>query len=211
MRAAAVLLGLLLAAPAAPAQRVVTVTPTVSLVEHRVDAGFGVERSLGPVIGAVGAVQLGPRLTLALRALGGSLYGARSVLDRDVGELGLAARVGTTSWLDLEAGAARRTYATSVARQGWTLIHAGAAARAAFAGNAIAGVASAALLPVVSVPGLPNPDHAFRARTGIEYRIRSTRLAVDYSLERYDFPIQQGVRRLEQLSALTLRLDVRMR
>lgn len=211
MRSAAVLLGWLLAAPATSAQRAVTVTPTVSLVEHRVDAGFGVERSLGPVVGAVGAVALGPRLTLALRALGGSLYGARGVLDRDVGELGLTARVGTTPWLDLEAGVARRSYATSVARQGWTLVHAGAAVRAAFAGNAISGVASAALLPVVSVASLPNPDHAFRARTGIEYRIRSTRLSVDYSLERYDFPIQQGVRRLEQLSALTLRLDVRVR
>ena len=211
MRAAAVLLGLSFAAAASPAQRVVTVTPIVSLVEHRVDVGFGVERSLGPVLGAVGAVELAPRLTLALRALGGTLYGAPSVLDRDVGEIGVAARVGATSWLDAEAGVARRVYATSIARQGWTLIHVGAAARVAFAGNAIRGVASAGVLPVASVAGLPNPDRAFRARTGLEYRIRSATLTCDYSLERYDFPTQQGVRRLEQLSALNLRLDVRVR
>ena len=31
---------------------------------------------------------------------------------------------------------------------------------------------------------------------------------VEYSLERYDFPINQGVRRLEQLTALTLLLKL---
>jgi hypothetical protein len=128
-----------------------------------------------------------------------------------VGEVGVAARVGATSWLDAEVGAARRVYSSSIARQGWTLIHVGATARVMFAGNAIRGVASAGLLPIASVAGLPNPDRAFRARTGLEYRIRSATLIFDYSLERYDFPTEEGVRRLEQLSALTLRLDLRLR
>ncbi len=52
---------------------------------------------------------------------------------------------------------------------------------------------------------------AFRAATGLEYRIRTTTLGVEYSLERYDFPAEAGVRRLEQLSALTLRLELRLR
>ena len=63
--AAAILGG---AAPAG-AQRALTVAPLVSLVEHRVDAGFGVERSLGPIVGAVGTLRVGPRLEAAVRAV----------------------------------------------------------------------------------------------------------------------------------------------
>src|SRR5204863_147792 len=80
-----------------------------------------------------------------------------------------------------------------------------AAARVAFAGGAIHGVWRAALFPVVSVSGLRGPDVAFRAATGLEYRVRTTTLGVEYSLERYDFPAEGGVRRLEPLSAVTLR------
>jgi len=34
---------------------------------------------------------------------------------------------------------------------------------------------------------------------------------VEYSLERYDFPTEAGVRRLEQVSAVTLLLELRLR
>jgi len=198
------------AAPAA-AQRALMVAPLVSLAEHRVDAGFGVERSLGPILGAVGTLRSGPRLTLAVRALGGSLFGSKGVLDRDVGELGVEASVATTPWLSLQAGVARRAYATKLGRQTWTTVDLGAAARVEFAGGAIHGVWRAALLPVVSVGGLRGPDTAFRAATGLEYGVRTTTLGVEYSLERCDFPAQAGARRLEQLSALTLRFELRLR
>ena len=206
---AAILLGV---APAA-AQRELTVAPLVSLAEHRVAAGFGVERSLGPIVGGVGTVRFSPRLAVAVRALGGSLFGAKGVLDRDVGELGVEASVATVPWLSLQAGAGRRAYATKLGRQGWTTVDLGAAARVAFAGGAIHGVWRAALFPVVSVSGLRGPDVAFRAATGLEYRVRTTTLGVEYSLERYDFPAEGegGVRRLEQLSAVTLRLELRLR
>ncbi len=193
----------------ATAQSALTVAPLVSLAEHRVDAGFGVERSLGPVVGGVGTLRFGPRLAVAVRALGGSLFGSKGVLDRDVGELGVEGSMVAGPWLSLQAGVARRAYATRVARQTWTTVAAGAAARVAFAGGAIHGVGRAALLPVVSVPGLPDPGVAFRAAAGLEYRIRGTTLGVEYSLERYDFPIEGGVRRLEQLTALTLLLRLR--
>ena len=52
---------------------------------------------------------------------------------------------------------------------------------------------------------------AFRAATGLEYRVRAATLGVEYSLERYDFPVEAGVRRLEQLSAVTVRLELRAR
>ena len=198
------------AAPAT-AQHALIVAPLASLAQHRVEAGFGVERSLGPILGAVATLRSGPRLTLAVRALGGSLFGSNGVLDRDVGELGIQASVATGPWLSLQAGAARRVYATRVARQAWTTVGLGATARVAFAGGAIHGVWLAALLPVVSVSGLRGPDVAFRAATGLEYVVRTTTVGVEYSLERYDFPAAAGVRRLEQLSALSLRLELRLR
>jgi len=156
-------------------------------------------------------VRLGPRLVLAVRALGGSLFGARGVLDRDVGELGVEGSVATGPWLALELGVTRRAYGTRLGRQTWTTVAAGATARVAFAGTMIHGVGHAALLPVVAVTGLPDPGVAFRAAAGLEYRIRATTLGVEYSLERYDFPVNQGVRRLEQLAALTLRLKLPLR
>ena len=211
MRAAGVIAGAILSAAPAAAQRALTVAPLVSLAEHRVDAGFGVERSLGPILGGVGTVRFSPRVTVAVHALGGSLFGSQGVLDRDVGELGVEASVITVPWLALEAGATRRAYSTKLGRQTWTLVGLGATARTAFAGNAIHGVWRAALLPAVSASGLRGPDTAFRAATGLAYRVRTTTLGVEYSLERYDFPAAAGVRRLEQLSALTLLLELRLR
>jgi hypothetical protein len=213
MRGAAVITGaIVLGGGVAPAtaQRALAVAPIVSLAEHRVDAGFGVERSLGPILGGVGTLRLGSRLAIAVRALGGSLFGSSGVLDRDLGELGVEGSVAAGPWLSLQVGAARRAYGTTVARQTWTIVDVGAAARVAFAGGTIHGVGRTALLPVVSVTGLPDPGVAFRAATGLEYRVRAATLGVEYSLERYDFPVNQGVRRREQLAALTLRLELRL-
>ena len=213
MRAAGVIVAATILGGAAPAgaQRALTVAPLVSLVEHRVDAGFGVERSLGPIVGGVGTLRVGPRLEVAARAVGGRLIGSTGVLDRDVGELGVEASVVTVPWLVLQAGAARRAYSTKLGRQTWTLVGLGAKARMAFAGDAIHSVWRAALLPAVSASGLRGPDTAFRAATGLEYRVRTTTLCVEYSLERYDFPAEAGVRRLEQVSAVTLLLELRLR
>ena len=213
MRAAGVIAGAAILGGGAPAgaQRALTVAPLVSLAEHRVDAGFGVERSLGPIVGGVGTLRFVRRLEVAVRAVGGRLIGSTGVLDRDVGELGVEASVLTLPWLALQAGAARRAYSTKLGRQTWTLVSLGGTARMAFAGDAIHSVWRAALLPAVSASRLRDPDTAFRAATGLEYRVRTATLCVEYSLERYDFPAEAGVRRLEQLSALTLRLELRLR
>ena len=213
MRAAGVIVAATILGGAAPAgaQRALTVAPLVSLVEHRVDAGFGVERSLGPIVGGVGTLRVGPRLEVAARVVAGRLIGSTGVLDRDVGELGVEASVVTVPWLVLQAGAARRAYSTKLGRQTWTLVGLGAKARMAFAGDAIHSVWRAALLPAVSASGLRGPETAVRGATGLEYRVRTMTLCVEYSLERYDFPTEAGVRRLEQLSAVTLLLELRLR
>src|SRR2546429_9633744 len=117
MKAAAVIAGaLFLGGGRALAQGAFTIAPLVSLAGHRVDAGFGVERSLGPIIGGVGTVRLGPRLVLAVRALGGSLVGARGAVDRDVGELGVEGRGALGPWVCPQAGGPRPAYAPGSSR-----------------------------------------------------------------------------------------------
>src|SRR5256885_14308390 len=90
MRAAGFIVAAAILGGAAPAgaQRALTVAPLVSLAEHRVDAGFGVERSLGPIVGAVGTLRVGPRLEVAGRAAGGRLIGSPGGPDPDAGRPG---------------------------------------------------------------------------------------------------------------------------
>ncbi len=191
------------------AQRALTGSAFVSLAEHRVQAGFGVERVSGGLLGLKASLRVRSQVNVAVRVEGGSLKASDSgVFDRDVGEIGVDARVSAARWLELQTGVARRVYSTVLARQAWTLVAAGAGVRLGLVGDAVHGLASASWLPVTSVSGLPRPDLAFRAATGLEYSRAGLTFGLAYSLERYDFPAQGTVRRLEQLSALTFQLDV---
>ena len=204
------LLWLSLAPATGVAQIAVSGTALASFAEHRVDIGYGVEKSSGPLLGAEGAVDLWSRLTLGIRAAGGALSTqAVGAQDRDLGELGIQASVVAVRWLALRGGATWRTYSTAIARQRWTTVELGAEARLDFATSPVRGVLRAGLLPVVSVEGLPGPDVALTAAAGIEYSARSVTGGLFYGLERYDFPDQGTGRRLEQVSTLTLRLSVR--
>ncbi|HEU5260153.1 MAG TPA: hypothetical protein VFU41_01890 [Gemmatimonadales bacterium] len=180
-----------------------------SLAEHRVDAGFGLERASGLVFGAAVSAHVGPRLELALRAQGGSLEASTAgAVDRDLGEIALATRVAAASFLSLQAEASRRVYSSAIARQAWTLVGVGAEVQVPFIEKAVRGLARAGFLPVVSVEGLHRPDLAFTAAAGLEYAAGAITLRALYSLERYDFPAQDAGRRPEQLSALTLQLSL---
>jgi len=201
-------LGLGAREPAAAQQRL-SGSVLVSLAEHRVDAGFGLERASGLVFGGTASAHLGPRLELGLRAQGGSLEASTpGAVDRDVGEIALAAKVTAASWLSLQAEARRRVYSSAIARQGWTLVGVGAEAQVPFTEKAVRGLARVGLLPVVSVKGLHRPNVAFTAAVGLAYAAGAITLRSLYSLERYDFPAQDGGRRREQLSALTLQLSL---
>ncbi len=185
-------------------------TAAISLVEHRVDIGYGVEESRGLLFGAEGAVDLGSRLALTIRAAGGSLStDATGAENRDVGEVGLQTRVAAARWLALRGAVTSRTYSTAIARQRWTTVEVGAEARLDFATSPVRGVLRGGLLPVVSVNGLPRPDVALSAAAGIEYRGGSVTGGLWYGLERYDFPDGGAGRRLEQVSTLTVRFTVR--
>ncbi len=207
-----VLAGLLLPAIAAAQGVELSGALTLTHGDHRVDAGLGVERATGLLVG--GATRLrrhGVALTLSgetghLTAVQGS-----GGIDRDVSQLGAVAQFTPLPWLVLESGVTLRSFGTVVARQRWTLVRAGAEARVPLSGETFWALGHAHLLPVVRVNGLPNAATAFDAGTGLAYRRGRILFELTYTLERCDFPSQGSTRRSEQLGTLTLRGGVQLR
>ena len=207
----AVFASLGLIAPGLASQVAVTGSLFTGVAEHRVDGGYGVERSSGALLGSAASLLVFRRLELAVRAEGGTLGAASSgAVDRDMAEVDVRLRGRAAPWLILEVGYARRMYSAVLARQAWTMLGAGVEGRVALLEGAIHGVARAELLPAVSVSGLPGPDLAFTSAAGVEYSHGALGASAFYSLERYDFPTVNAVQRLEQLTAFTLRFDVRL-
>jgi hypothetical protein len=184
----------------------------VAPTEHRLDAGFGVERSFGWTFGAEGTVRLRPWLDADLRVLGGTLAGDdRGVVDREIAELRAQARVRPLEWLAFTTGAAVRTYSSVIARQRLVLLSVGAEARVPFSGGTTTGAVRLAALPLVELDGLGDAETGFSVAAGMEYRWSRVEGALWYSLERSEWSATpQGARRIEQLSALTLVLRVRV-
>ena len=206
VRRAAVLVAALAARPAA-AQRL-TLGGTLSSVDHRVDAGFGLERVAGLVTGGVvrGRVAL---LDVEAHARTGRLRLQSSTgTDLDVAELGVAARRWVRPWIAARGALLARGYSSDVGRQRWTMASLGPELRLPFAAGRIYGIARGAWLPVVAVSGLSHPKTAFTASAGTEYAVSQWAFALTYELERYDFRPQAGVARFEQVSALTLTASV---
>lgn len=195
---------------ATAAQLRVSGTGFASFLIHQVNIGAGVEQSTGVVLGAEGALNVGSRLVFAAHASGGSLSTqAAGGQNRNVGEIGVAATVVTVRWLALMGGVTSRTYTTDIARQRWTTVALGAEACTDFAAARVRGVVRGAVLPVVSVTGLPGPDVALTGSAGLEYSAGRIVGGLFYGVERYDFPPSGAVRRLEQVSSLTVRVAIR--
>jgi hypothetical protein len=183
----------------------------LSSADHRVEAGFGLERSSGWIGGARVTVGLQPRVEIDVTALAGALErDSANAEDRGVAEIRLDARYRTLSWLWLETGVGTRTYSAPIAVQRWTALRLGAEARVPFFGDRAEGVSRLLLLPLVSVTGLDQPELALTAAAGIEYRFGPVMAGVFYWLERYDFPVQDAVARAEQLSGLLVRASARV-
>ena len=197
---------------AAAAQTVVSGFARMSVVEHRVDAGYGVERFSGPALGLEGALRWGPRLTLGIVAQGAQLSpAAAGDLDRRVGEIAGEARVSVAPWLAFYGGPTVRAVATDAARQRWVLMRVGADVRPAFTGDRVRAIGRVGVMPVVAVNGLPPAALALDASVGLEYNKGTVTVGAAYALERFDFATRGGIRRVEQGSTLTLRAGIRLR
>jgi hypothetical protein len=180
--------------------------------DHRVDAGFGVERATGLLTGVAARLRFhGIGLTLSgetghLTAVQGS-----GGVDRDLSQVGAVAQFTSLPWLVLESGVTLRSFGTVLARQRWTLVRAGAEARIPLSGETFWAVGRAHLLPLVAVNGLPDAATAFDAGTGLVYQRGRLLFELAYTLERCDFPSQGSTRRSEQLGTLALSGGVQLR
>lgn len=185
----------------------------MSSAEHRVRAGAspGVERSNGVLVGGGMQYQVTGWVAVELDVWVGSLRGrTEGAFDRDAARLSLSAGIPATTWLTVEGGVERRVYSNVFASQHWTILRVGAEGRLDFLGGAAAGIARLHYLPSVAVRGLGPPDFALVAAAGMEYRVGPAALRVVYDVERVDFPERNGTRRLEDLSALSVALGLRL-
>lgn len=182
----------------------------VAFTQHRVDAGYGVEISSGPLVtGEVGAI-LWPRVRGALALRTGSLRGRTGgATDRTVAAIEARAGYQARSWLVLDGALTVRTYSAEIGLQRWVLLRMGGEARVPFLSPETAGVVRFAVLPIASATGLGRSDLAFVAGAGVAFRRDRFGLEVLYTLERFDFPPPSTtlVDRHEELSALVLRVS----
>jgi hypothetical protein len=205
-RVAAAVLGLALSAGPSAAQWL-SLAGTLSFVEHRVDAGFGLERTAGLVAGVAADVRVGTRVDLLGTLRSGTLR-LRSAegTDLDVAEIGVGASWWVRPWIAAQGSMTVRGYSADIARQRWGIMRLGAELHIPLAAGRIQGIARGAWLPLVWVNGLSRPSTAVAASVGTEYGGSRWSLAMVYELERYDFPPQGLMARFEQLSALTLQV-----
>jgi hypothetical protein len=189
-----------------PAQLPVSAGISMSLAEHRVTAGAGLERSSGTMFG-LWATTVVPWYKLEARAAlrAGSLgANEQSAIDRDVGEVSLGASVPLNAWLGVDAGVVVRRYESAIAAQRWVWGAIGLHGRTSLLEQALTMSAGLSIMPWVSVSGISRPDLAVAAHSQIGYTTGRLTATMRYELQRFDFSARNEARRLEELSSLQL-------
>ena len=180
-------------------------------VQHRVDAGNGVELSSGPIYGVSVSGAFGPRVEVLIEGLTGSLTRDSGQAENATLTRGAAyVAVLPMPWLALRAGGVIHTFKTPIVVQRWTSLRVGAEGRLAFVGGAVTGIVRLELYPLVGVTGLDRPNRALGAASGLRFGAGVFTGELLYTFERFDFPPVGGVQRVEQLSALSVGVGVRL-
>ena len=195
------------------AQLPVTTGLSVSLAEHRVTAGAGLERSSGTMFGLWATTTLPWQALEARASLRAGSLGAneRSAFDRDVGEASLGASIPVSDWIGLDAGIVLRRYESTLAAQRWVWGEVGIHGRRSMLEDALKLSAGLSIMPWVSVSGISRPDLAVAAHSAVGYTAGRLTATIRYGLERFDFPARNDVRRLEELSSLELGVAWKLR
>ena len=193
---------------------VVAARPTASAVagfmDHRVDAGLGVERSSGPVFGGALDVKLIHGTSASLRAIAGTLDPRTGPAEtRKVAQVDATGRLHVLPWLDATMRGTVRTYGSDLARQNWSQVALALEGLFPIAGN-VEGSFGAVLIPFTRVSGHPSPDLALGGSTGLRWRAERLDIALNYAQERYDFPGTARGERLEEQGMLILRAGYRL-
>ena len=208
--AVAALLGVILMTGSAAGQVAFEARALIARTEHRVRDGGPVLPASGTVFGAAVGLLARDRFEVWAAASGGRVAAASGdAEDRELAEIELLGRTSVRPWITLEGGATVRSYAGPLARQRWTLLRLGAEARLPLHQDVVRGVVRGQWMPLVSVSGVGRPGVALLAGAGVEWRGSRVNVAALYTLERYDFPASNGVRRLEEVSSLGIRATVR--
>ena len=181
-----------------------------AFADHRVDTGLGLERAFGPMFGAQLDAEPDPRLGVSLRALGGTLDAKLPGSEtRSVGEIALTTRLDMLSWFRGTVSAVGRSYSSPLARQHWSELSLGGEGHAPLIDGILDASLGFSLAPVVRVTGRQGPDLAVAGLARLRHSGERLDLSLGYSLERYDFPVVSGTRRIEEISMLTLRAGLR--
>lgn len=182
----------------------------IGRVEHRVRNAGQVEWSSGTVFGGALGLRIGGRLEVWGEARGGRLAAqSPDGDDREFAEIQLVGARELGPWLTLQGGAGVRSYASGPFRQRWTTLRVGAEARVPLALEGVRGVVRGQWMPVVAVSGLARPNLALGASVGVEWLGSRVSVGALYTLERYDFPGGATTKRLEEISALQVRVTGR--
>ena len=200
------LVGCLVCAAPLRAQLPITTGVSVSLAEHRVTAGAGLERSSGTMFGLWATTTVPWQALEARASLRAGSLGAneRSAFDRDVGEASLGASIPVSDWIGLDAAIVVRRYESALAAQRWVWGEVGIHGRRSMLEDALKLSAGLSIMPWVSVSGISRPDLAVAAHSAVGYTAGRLTATIRYGLERFDFPARNDVRRLEELSSLEL-------
>jgi hypothetical protein len=175
-----------------------------ALVEHRLTVGHDPEREFGAAFGAALRAPVMSWMEVGGHLIGGALAAQTPQTDdRRFGELDVAALITPFPWLAFEVGGTSRTWTGPLGRQRWLTMRAGAEVRLALADDRVRGMLGGALMPVVSVSGAESPSVAIAASSRLTYAHRTLSASVGYEIERYDFPVSGGTRRLEQVSTMS--------
>lgn len=205
-------IALMALASGADAQRAVVPFATGAIVEQRVRLAGEVERVAGGLWGAGVTFGMYDWLSLRGRLASGTLSGrTEGAESRSMAEGEVLALLVPDRWISLDAGALVRTMETSLARQRWVELRAGADFGLDIIERSLRATVRVSIAPSVSVSGYRAPDLAIGAGTGLEYSAGPLLANLSYTLERYDFPVQGGSARLEQRSMLTARVGWRVR
>ena len=189
------------------------VSAVMAKADHRVDVGLGVERTTGLLFGAQLDLEPADRMGVSLRALGGTLdapHDTPGVESRAVGEIALTTRFDVLPWLRGTAAAVGRSYDGALARQHWTELSVGGEGHIALIEGVVDGVIGVSLAPIVKVTARAGPDLAVAGNARLRHAGERLDLSLGYSLQRYDFPTTNGVRRLEEISMLVFRAGLRI-
>ena len=206
--AACSLLALALLTTSAVAQTGVLASAGLTVADHRVDAGYGVERHHG-ILPGLGLAYLGnSRVDLGLRARKGTLSGDDGSLDLSFSEIGVLARFNAVEWLALDGGITVRHFSNALGAQRWLMLRVGVEGHLPMFAGAGGGILRASYAPVTRVSGLAT-ELALSAGAGLEYSAGPARMRVLYEVERFRFvPVVDATRRHEQFATVTAELSL---